>query len=95
MQCYYLLENDNEDNAVIALRIIFDLHKNYRNTLESEVKPFLTFVQCVYENLKHAVATVFSQAPDSAMPAASALPLDAGPGGEYPTASPLHQHSTF
>ena len=28
----YLLEKDNEENAVICLRIILDLHKNFRHT---------------------------------------------------------------
>ena len=32
-----LLEKDNEPNAVICLRIIFELHKNYRPTLQNEV----------------------------------------------------------
>ena len=37
--CMKLLETDNEENAVICLRIIFDLHKNFRPTLEREVCP--------------------------------------------------------
>ena len=32
--CMKLLETDNEENAVICLRIIFDLHKNFRPNLE-------------------------------------------------------------
>jgi len=36
--CMKLLETDNEENAVICLRIIFDLHKNFRPTLEREVR---------------------------------------------------------
>ena len=32
-----LLETDNEPNAVICLRIIFELHKNYRPMLQNEV----------------------------------------------------------
>lgn len=44
-----LLETDNEENAVICLRIIFDLHKNFRPTLEREVQPFLDFVQRIYQ----------------------------------------------
>lgn len=42
--CLGTLEADNEDNAMISLRIIFDLHKNFRPSLESEVRPFLDFV---------------------------------------------------
>ena len=47
--CMKLLETDNEENAVICLRIIFDLHKNFRPTLEREVQPFLDFVQRIYQ----------------------------------------------
>lgn len=36
--CMKLLDTDNEENAVICLRIIFDLHKNFRPTLEREVR---------------------------------------------------------
>lgn len=42
--CLGTLETDNEDNAMISLRIIFDLHKNFRPSLEAEVRPFLDFV---------------------------------------------------
>eukprot|EP00658_Telonema_sp_P-2_P025418 TRINITY_DN20235_c0_g1_i3.p1 TRINITY_DN20235_c0_g1~~TRINITY_DN20235_c0_g1_i3.p1 ORF type:complete len:338 (+),score=86.97 TRINITY_DN20235_c0_g1_i3:64-1014(+) len=47
-----LLESDNEPNAVICLRIIFELHKNYRPQLQNEVQPFLDFVQKIYRDLK-------------------------------------------
>ena len=42
--CLFLAQSDNEDNALVALRILFDLHKNYRPKLEAEVQPFLDFV---------------------------------------------------
>lgn len=32
-----ILDKDNEDNAIICLRIIFDLHKNFSGLLEGEV----------------------------------------------------------
>jgi transformation/transcription domain-associated protein len=40
------LRNDNEDNAVICLRILIELHKNFRNVpeLEEQVQPFFDFV---------------------------------------------------
>ena len=56
--CMKLLEIDNEENAVICLRIIFDLHKNFRPTLEREVQPFLDFVQRIYHGLPETVRTV-------------------------------------
>jgi phosphatidylinositol kinase/protein kinase (PI-3 family) len=53
---------DNEDNACTALRIIFDLHKNYRPTLETEVQPFLDFVRQLYASFKQTVAKAFPTA---------------------------------
>jgi transformation/transcription domain-associated protein len=46
-----VLDQDNEDNAIICIRIIFDLHKNYRPALENEVQPFLDFVRGMYERV--------------------------------------------
>jgi len=37
-----VLGSDNEDNAIIALRIIFDLHKNFRRTSSSRSSPSST-----------------------------------------------------
>ncbi len=43
-----VMQQDNEENALICLRIIFDLHKNFRPTLQEHVPPFLQFVQKVF-----------------------------------------------
>lgn len=51
--CMHLLHSDDENNAVIALHIILDLHKTYRaqrpqqGPLEPDVQPFLDFVKQV------------------------------------------------
>lgn len=73
--CMHLLENDDEDNAVIALRIILDLHKQYRRQpgvpgiLEPEVQPFLDFVRRVYDNFKRTLEEAFTTPPAPANPA--------------------------
>lgn len=36
-----VVDSDNEDNAIQGLRVVFDLQKNYRPQLESEVPRFL------------------------------------------------------
>lgn len=36
-----VVDTDNEDNAIQGLRVVFDLQKNYRPQLESEVPRFL------------------------------------------------------
>lgn len=55
-----ILKVDVEDNALICLRIIFDLHKNYRPSLEKEVQPFLDQVQVFYKALEHTVDKVLN-----------------------------------
>ena len=50
-----VLETDCEEPALVALRIIFDLHKNYRPSLSDHVQPFLGFVIKVYTGLEASV----------------------------------------
>lgn len=55
-----VLTQDNEDNALVAIRIIFDLLRNFRPTLETEVQPFLDFVGAIYLNFPSTVSFFFS-----------------------------------
>ncbi|OSX75809.1 hypothetical protein BU14_0219s0009, partial [Porphyra umbilicalis] len=55
-----ILVTDNEENAVTALRIIFDLHKNFRPHLEAHVPDFLQFVAELYRNFNRTVAAAFA-----------------------------------
>lgn len=50
-----VLQKDNEENAVTAIHIIFDLHKNYRHHLAGQVQPFLDFVHNLYESFANTV----------------------------------------
>lgn len=54
-----VLTTDNEENALIAVRIVFDLLRNFRPTLEAEVQPFLDFVCKIYQNFKATVSHFF------------------------------------
>lgn len=54
-----VITQDNEDNALIAIRIIFDLLRNFRPTLEAEVQPFLDFVCTIYRKFPDTVAYFF------------------------------------
>lgn len=47
----HVLACDNEENGLICLRIIFDLHKNFRPALEPDVQQFLDFVREIYQIL--------------------------------------------
>ena len=55
------LRAENEENALVCLRVIFDLHRNFRPSLEFEVEPFLEFVRSVYENVEETVTRVFGE----------------------------------
>lgn len=54
-----LLRTDNEDNAVVCLKIITDLHKNYKMVLELFVQPFLDIVKELFNNMDTAIAEAF------------------------------------
>lgn len=54
-----VLTNDNEENGLICIRIIFDLLRNFRPTSENEVQPFLDFVCKIYQNFRLTVSHFF------------------------------------
>ncbi|GAV88596.1 PI3_PI4_kinase domain-containing protein/FAT domain-containing protein [Cephalotus follicularis] len=54
-----ILTTDNEENGLICIRIIFDLLRNFRPTLETEVQPFLDFVCKIYQNFRLTVSHFF------------------------------------
>ena len=53
------LSRDTEENALTCLRIIFDLHKNFRPALEGEVQCFLDLVQRIYRLLPTSINKAF------------------------------------
>lgn len=58
-----LLRVENEENAVLCLKIIIDLHRTFKVQLEDYVLPFLGFVKELYQNMKEAVETTFKSRP--------------------------------
>ncbi|XP_043814591.1 transformation/transcription domain-associated protein isoform X2 [Manihot esculenta] len=68
-----VLTTDNEENGLICIRIIFDLLRNFRPSLENEVQPFLDFVCKIYHNFKSTVSHFF----DNTTPAVEDIkPMD-------------------
>ncbi|KAJ2158406.1 transcription-associated protein 1 [Coemansia sp. RSA 552] len=45
-----LVKIENEDNAVVCLKIIYELHRMYRQLLESVAQPFLDLASEIYRN---------------------------------------------
>ncbi|KAI9333573.1 hypothetical protein BDR26DRAFT_909001 [Obelidium mucronatum] len=64
----HVLKSDNEENAVMALKVIVELHKVYKQELESHVQSFFDIVLDMYRNIKKAVADTFDDATSPAAP---------------------------
>ncbi|KAL3525275.1 hypothetical protein ACH5RR_013647 [Cinchona calisaya] len=64
----HVLTNDNEENGLICIRIIFDLLRNFRPTSETEVQPFLDFVCKIYQNFQATVIYFFESGAVAAPP---------------------------
>ncbi|ORX57551.1 hypothetical protein DM01DRAFT_1302758 [Hesseltinella vesiculosa] len=71
----HLLRVENEDNAIVCVKIIIDLHRSFRHVLEDQVQPFLDIVQEIFNNMEQTVKDNFD-APST--PAAN--PMTPGPG---------------
>ncbi|KAF7269505.1 transcription-associated protein Nipped-A isoform X2 [Rhynchophorus ferrugineus] len=54
-----LLEVDNEENVLVCLKIIIELHKQYKPSFSSEIQRFLEFVKSIYYNLPNHMAKIF------------------------------------
>ena len=55
----HILKTDNEENAVLSLKIMIDLHRNYKGFLLDNVQPFLDFVFEMYANMPAIVKDAF------------------------------------
>lgn len=54
-----LIREDNEENVLICLRIIIDLHKQYRPPFYPQIKEFLAYIQTIYSNLPQKMIKIF------------------------------------
>ena len=54
-----IVRTDNEENAVLALKIMIDLHRNYKTVVADQVQPFLDFVFEMYQNMHAIVKDAF------------------------------------
>ncbi|XP_017777683.1 PREDICTED: transformation/transcription domain-associated protein isoform X2 [Nicrophorus vespilloides] len=54
-----LLEIDNEENVLVCLKIIIELHKMYRPAYNSEIHYFLQFVKTIYSELPTHMSEIF------------------------------------
>ncbi|XP_072179557.1 transformation/transcription domain-associated protein-like [Diadema setosum] len=56
---FSLLETENEENVLVCLKIIIELHKYYRPAMQPEVQHFLQFVKTVYKDIQVNMKTYF------------------------------------
>ena len=64
---------DNEDNASIALKVLVELNRSYKGSLEENAKNFLDIVMEMYANMEQAVKEAFDDQVASAVGTVSAL----------------------
>lgn len=56
----HILYYDNEENAVLSVRIIMDFYKSFKMDLESFAVRFIDFVQTLYSNMPDVVDKAFN-----------------------------------
>ncbi|KAF5288689.1 hypothetical protein FQR65_LT11954 [Abscondita terminalis] len=58
-----LLELENEENVLVCLKIIIELHKQYRPAFNTEIQHFLQFVKTIYSDLPNHMNKIFEPKP--------------------------------
>ena len=73
----HILRTDNEENAVLSLKIIIDLHRNYKAVVADQVQPFLDFVFEMYQSMPTVVKDSFetNSTMTGSTPAATVHPI--------------------
>ena len=60
---FKLLEIDNEENVLVCLRIIIELHKQFRPAHSAEITHFLQFVKNIFNKLPDHLNKIFDPRP--------------------------------
>ncbi|KAI8819858.1 uncharacterized protein EV422DRAFT_620718 [Fimicolochytrium jonesii] len=74
-----LLRDDNEDNGALALKILVDLHKNFKPNLDEWVQGFLETVQQMYKNMEDTLKETFEDPKPAKMAETVPLPKSTDP----------------
>lgn len=81
-----ILRVENEDNAVVCVKIIIDLHRSFRQVLEDQVQPFLDIVQEIFQNMEQTVKDAFDNPDQISTPLSAASPRPMSPAADTPEA---------
>ena len=74
---FKLLEFENEENVLVCLRIIIELHKQFRPAHSGEITHFLQFVKSIYNELPNHLAKIFESRGPIKVKELSELNIDA------------------
>ncbi|XP_075538774.1 transcription-associated protein Nipped-A isoform X6 [Dermacentor variabilis] len=74
---FELLKVENEENVLVCLRIIIELHKQFRPQFNPEIQQFLEFVKTIYRELPNHLNAIFEPRPPLKFKDLSELNLDA------------------
>ncbi len=59
LMAFELLKLENEENVVVCLKIIIELHKQFRPPHTTEITHFLQFVKSIYKELPSHMSKIF------------------------------------
>lgn len=71
-----VLREDNEDNGVIAVKIIMDANRAFKRDMDTHVQGFLDVVRDLYLNMGQAVNDLLSENSPGPPPAQSAMSIN-------------------
>ncbi|RTG80861.1 transformation/transcription domain-associated protein [Schistosoma bovis] len=74
---FKLVEVENEDNVLVCVKLIIDIHKFYRPSFSNDVSRFLDFVKEVYSDLRFRANKIFEPRLKLEVPAISDVDLEA------------------
>ncbi|XP_077513657.1 transcription-associated protein Nipped-A isoform X4 [Amblyomma americanum] len=74
---FELLKVENEENVLVCLRIIIELHKQFRPQFNPEIQQFLEFVKTIYRELPNHLNAIFEPRPPLKFKDLSELNLEA------------------
>ncbi|XP_019851030.1 PREDICTED: transformation/transcription domain-associated protein [Amphimedon queenslandica] len=88
---FSLLEVENEENVLICLKVIIELHKQFRPSYSPEITKFLQFVKLIYTDLPKTMSSALETQEPEGMEVSSTsstvTPAAAAPGGGASEAS--------
>ncbi|QRV73100.1 histone acetyltransferase SAGA, TRRAP/TRA1 component, PI-3 kinase superfamily TRA1 protein [Ceratobasidium sp. AG-Ba] len=81
-----VLREDNEENGVVAVKIIMDANRAFKRDMDTYVQPFLDFVRDLYLNMPQAIQDLLSEDSPGPPPSQSAMSINTStaPPGEQP-----------